>query len=61
MTKQDEVAAAVEAERRRCIEIVDLYQGEFDGSPLYAVWCRMRNQIAAAMRVENQEEKKPEK
>ncbi len=47
----DKVAEAVEAERQRCVEIIDMYQGEFDGSPLYQVWCRMRNQVAAGKRV----------
>ena len=47
MTKQEEqAAAAVEAERQRCVDLIDLYRKEFDGSPLQSLWCRIRNQIA---------------
>jgi hypothetical protein len=47
MSRAEEVAAAVEAERQRCVEILELYQKEFGGSPLLqSLWCRIRNQIA---------------
>lgn len=38
---------AVEAERNRCIAIMDLYRHEFADAHLAHVWCRARNQIAA--------------
>lgn len=47
MTSQEkEVVAAIETERQRCVEIIELYRREFDGSALQSVWCRIRNQIA---------------
>ena len=62
MNNQDEqVAAAVEAERKRCVEIIELYQQEFAGSLLQSVWCRMRNHVASGDYFVEQPDKKPEK
>lgn len=40
------IAKAVEAERARCTSFMDMYRSEFSGSPLQAVWTRVRNLIA---------------
>ncbi|AMV35619.1 hypothetical protein VN12_26240 [Pirellula sp. SH-Sr6A] len=40
------IEKAVEAERARCTSLMDIYRSEFSGSPLQAVWTRVRNLIA---------------
>lgn len=40
------IEKAVEAERARCTSLIDSYRTEFSGSPLQAVWTRVRNLIA---------------
>ena len=67
MASQDEqVAAAIEAERQRCVEIIEIYQRDFEDSPLHSVWFRMRNHVAAGddfgkIRFAEQAEKTPKK
>ena len=47
MTNQDDqIAAAVEAERSRCAKLLDFYRKDFLDTPYEPLWCRIRNQIA---------------
>lgn len=46
MATEKDIDDAVDAERNRCVELMDLHRKEFDGSPLSQVWTRVRNLIA---------------
>lgn len=47
MTNQDDqIATAVEAERSRCVKLMEFYRREFEGTKLEHLWFRIRNQIA---------------
>ncbi len=42
-----DILNAIEAERTRCVELLECYRGEFEGTTFIHLWCRIRNQIAA--------------
>lgn len=55
MTNQDDdqIATAVDAERSRCVKLLDFYRLDFLDTPYEALWCRIRNQIAIGTSAEN--------
>lgn len=42
-----DILDAIEAERTRCVELLECYRAEFEGTTFIHLWCRIRNQIAA--------------
>lgn len=55
MTNQDDdpIATAVDAERSRCVKLLDFYRLDFLDTAFEPLWCRIRNQIANGTPVEN--------
>jgi hypothetical protein len=49
---EQEIVDAIENERTRCVNLLDRYRHEFEGSIFLSLWCRIRNQIAAGIQPE---------
>ncbi len=48
---EDPIELAIQAERARCIALLELYRRDMEAGGLDSLWCRIRNQIAMGIEV----------